>query len=109
VTVRPGFLLLVVFALFVAACGAPASKTTARDLPPVTVVASANDEVTVNVLELICQSCYEHIVFGCRDIDGVASVDIDLKEKLITLHFDSSLTTRARVLAAVDEVVATIP
>jgi hypothetical protein len=39
----------------------------------------------------------------------VASVDVNRKEKLLTLHFDSSLTTRARVLAAVDEVVATIP
>jgi copper chaperone CopZ len=75
----------------------------------VTVVATANDEVTVNVLELLCRSCYDHIVFGCREIDGVASVDVDLKEKLITLHFDSSLTTQARVLAAIDEVVATIP
>lgn len=80
-----------------------------RDLPPVTLVASADGEVTVNVLELVCKSCYEHIVYGCREIDGVASVDVDLKEKLITLHFDSSLTTPARVLAAVDEVVATIP
>lgn len=80
-----------------------------RDLPPVTLVASADGEVTVNVLELVCRSCYEHIVFGCREIEGVVSVDIDLREKLITLHFDSSLTTHARVLAAVDEVVATIP
>ena len=80
-----------------------------RDLPPVTLIASADGEVTVNVLELVCQSCYEHIVYGCRDIEGVASVDVDLQEKLITLHFDSSMTTRTRVLAAVDEVVATIP
>jgi copper chaperone CopZ len=108
VTVRPGLRLLVAFVLLLAACGAPASKTVARDLPQVTVVASANDEVTVNVLELICQSCYEHIVAGCRSIEGVVSIDVDRKEKLITLHFDSSLTTRARVLAAVDEVVATI-
>ncbi|MEK6207281.1 MAG: hypothetical protein AABM32_06520 [Chloroflexota bacterium] len=69
---RPGLLLFVGIALFSVACGAPASKTAARDLPPVTLVASANDQVTV------------------------------------TLHFDSSVTTRARVLAAVDEVVATI-
>ena len=74
-----------------------------------TVVASANDEVTVNVLELICQSCAEHIIAGCRRIEGVASVETDRREKLITLHFDSSMTTRARILAAVDDVVASIP
>ena len=85
------------------------SKTAARDLPPVTVVASANDEVTVNVLVLICKSCAEHILAGCRQIEGVVSVEVDRKERLITLRFDSSLTTRARILAAVDELVATIP
>ena len=101
--------MLVAFLLVLSACDAPTPQTAQRELPPVRFVASANDEVTVNVLELVCQSCYEHIVYGCREIEGVASVDVDLKEKLITLHFDSSLTTRARVLAAVDDVVATIP
>ena len=96
-------------ALFLGACSAPVSKTEARGLPPVTVVASANDEVTVNVLELICQSCAEHIIAGCRRIEGVASVETDRREKLMTLHFDSSMTTRARILAAVDDVVASIP
>jgi copper chaperone CopZ len=96
-------------AVFLAACDAPVSKTAARELPPVTLVASANDEVTVNVLELICQSCAEHILAGCRQIEGVASVEADRRERLITLHFDSTLTTRARILAAVDDVVASIP
>ena len=72
------------------------------------LVASADDEVTVNVLELVCQTCYEHIVSGCRHIEGVVSVEADRSEKLLTLRFDSSVTTRERVLAAVDEVVATI-
>ena len=62
-------------AVFLGACGAPVSKTTARGLPPVTLVASANEEVTVDVLELICQSCAEHIIAGCRQIEGVASVE----------------------------------
>jgi copper chaperone CopZ len=106
--VRPGLRLLVAIALLLSACSAPASKTALRELPPVTVVASANDQVTVNVFELICQTCYEHIIAGCRDIEGVVSVDVNRKEKLITLRFDSSLTTRDRVLAAVDEVVASI-
>jgi copper chaperone CopZ len=100
--------LLLLSALFLGAC-APAAKTSARDLPPVTVVATANDEVTVNVLELICQSCAEHILAGCRKIEGVASIEVDRKERLMTLRFDSSLTTRERILAAVDDVVASIP
>jgi copper chaperone CopZ len=75
----------------------------------VTVFASADDEVTVNVLELICQSCAEHILAGCRQIEGVASIEVDRKERRMTIRFDSSLTTRDRILAAVDDVVASIP
>jgi copper chaperone CopZ len=107
--VRPGLCLLIAGALLIGTCGGQVAKTTARGLPPVTLVASANDVVTVNVLELICQSCTEHILAGCKRIEGVASVQADRKEKTITLHFDSSLTTRERVVAAVDDVVASIP
>jgi copper chaperone CopZ len=107
--VRPGLCLFLACALFLGACGAPESKTAARGLPPVTVAASANEEMTLDVLELICQSCAEHIIAGCRQIEGVASVEVDRRARLITLRFDSSLTTRARILAAVDDVVASIP
>jgi copper chaperone CopZ len=100
--------LFAVLVFLTSACGG-APATAARDLPPVTVVASANEEVTVNVLELVCQSCAQHILAGCREIPGVASVDVDRKAKLITLHFDSSVTSRERVLVAVDDVVSTIP
>jgi copper chaperone CopZ len=108
-TVRPGLCLFIAGALLLDACGAPVSKTAARDLPPLTIVASASDEVTVSVLELICQSCAEHIIAGCRQIEGVAAIEVDRKERRMTLRFDSSLTTRDRVMAAVDDVVASIP
>ena len=102
--------MLLAGALFLGACAPAVSKTEARGLPPVTLVASANDEeVTVNVLELFCQSCAERIVAGCRQIEGVASVEADRRAKLITLRFDPSLTTRGRVVAAFDDVVASIP
>jgi copper chaperone CopZ len=109
VSVRSGLRLLVVCALLLSACAA-APRVATRELPPVQVLPNAADgEVTVNVLELICKSCAEHIIAGCRNIPGVAAVDVDRKEKLLTLHFDSSFTTRERVLAAVDLIVATIP
>ena len=108
-TVRPGLSVVLALACVIAGC-APASKTVARDLPPLTIVRSAADgEVTVRVLELFCQSCASQIISGCRHISGVAAVDVDRREKLLTLHFDTSLTTRERVLAAVDDVVASIP
>lgn len=105
---RPGLCLLAALALF-AADGHAAAVQPARELPPVTVVASADSEVTVNVLELVCQTCAEHILNGCRDIPGVATVEVDRRDRLITLRFDSSLTTKERVLAALDDIVSTIP
>jgi len=92
VTVRSGLYLLLGLALFAATDAPPAPTTAARELPAPILVAAADDEVTVNVLEL-----------------GVNAVDVDRKDKLMTLHFVSSVTTRYRVLAAVDRVVATIP
>jgi copper chaperone CopZ len=107
--VRPGLGVLVAFALVSSACASTATLA-ARELPPVTVVASTVDgQVTVNVLELFCQSCAEQIIAGCRHIPGVASVDVDRRQKLLTIHFDSSFTSREKVLAAVDDVVAQIP
>lgn len=106
---RSGFCLLAI-AIVLVTCGAPASRMLARGLPaPRVVSAVANDQVTVNVLELFCQSCAEQIISGCRGIDGVTAVDVDRKEKLLTLHFDSAVISRERVLAAVDDVVSNIP
>jgi hypothetical protein len=110
VTVRSGLYMLLTLALIgIPADAVPGATTAGRGLPAPIVVAAANDEVTVNVLELFCRSCTEKILSGCRDIYGVTSVDVDRKDKLMTLHFVSSVTTRDRVLAAVDSVVATIP
>jgi hypothetical protein len=51
-------------------------------------------------------------VAGARLLDACGapvSIEVDRKEKRMTLRFDSSLTTRDRVMAAVDDVVASIP
>jgi len=107
-SVRSGFWLLVAVLVLGSCAGTP--PTAARDLPPARVVASvAGQEITVNVLELYCHTCAERIVAGCRNIPGVTAVDVDRKEKLLTLHFDSAITTRDKVLAGVDDVVSSIP
>ena len=108
--VRSGLCLLLAVACLSAGIDASAAQTTAsRGLPAPVVVASADDEVTVNVLELFCRSCTERILSACRDIYGVTAVEVDRKDKLMTLHFAPAVTTRDRVLAAVDSVVASIP
>ena len=106
--VRSGFCVLVAFLLTVAACG-PVARTAARDIPAPQLVAASGDLLTVNVIELFCQTCAEQIQAGCRAIAGVTSVHIDRHEKLITLEFDPDVTTAERVLSAVDDVVAAIP
>ena len=105
---RPGLCLLVAI-LTLGACSA-APSLASRDLPPPRVVSAVADgEVTANVLELFCQSCAERIIAGSRGIAGVTAVDVDRKEKLLTLHFDSHVTSRESVLAALDDVVSSIP
>ena len=108
-TVRSGFCLLLALAVLGGVNDAAAPSTAARGIPVPTVVAASDDEVTVNVLELFCRSCTEKILSGCRDIYGVTAIEVDRKDKLMTLHFVPAVTTRDRVLAAVDSVVASIP
>jgi len=106
--VRPGLCLLLAV-LTLGSCSA-APSLVARDLPPPRVVSAVADgEVTANVLELFCQSCAERIIAGSRGIAGVTAVDVDRREKLLTIHFDSQLTSRERILAALDDVVSSIP
>ena len=45
---------------------------------------------------------------GCKQIAGVTAVKVSLNDKTVTLRFDSRVTDRARVLAAVENVVANI-
>ena len=90
--VRSGFCVLVAFLLTVAACG-PVARTAARDIPAPQLVAASGDLLTVNVIELFCQTCAEQIQAGCRAITGVTSVHIDRHEKLISLQFDPNVTT----------------
>ena len=107
-TVRSGLCALVAAAFLITSC-AHVSATMARDIPAPQLVTTSTDEMTVNVIELFCQTCAEQIQDGCRAIPGVTSVHVDRHEHQITLRFDPGLTTAARVLAAVDDVVASIP
>jgi copper chaperone CopZ len=105
--VRSGFSVLVA-AILIVACAPRAATTAERGIPAPQVVSVAEDEVTVNVLELICQTCAEQIIAGCRSIRGVTAVDVSRKDRHIALRFDPSITSRYAVLSAVDAVVASV-
>ncbi len=107
-TVRSGLCALIAAAFLISSC-ARVTATAARDIPAPQVVTTSTDEMTVNVIELFCQTCAEQIQDGCRAIAGVTSVHVDRHEHQITLRFDPGVTSAERVLAAVDDVVASIP
>lgn len=45
---------------------------------------------------------------GCKKIEGVTSVTIDPMDQRMTLRYDPKVTTRARVVAAVQAVVDSV-
>jgi copper chaperone CopZ len=47
-------------------------------------------------------------VTGCRKIEGVTSVTIDPLDQRLTLRYDPKVTTRERVVAAVQVVVDSV-
>jgi copper chaperone CopZ len=108
--VRSGLTLLLALSLMGSGRdAAPALTTAARGIPSPVLVSAGDDQVTVDILELFCRKCAEEIIANCKDIVGVTAVDVDRKDKTLTLHFASGVTSRDRVLADVDAAVASIP
>jgi len=114
---RPGLLVSTLILWIAAACGAPAApgagpvaaKDTSGDHGAVSVASASDGEVTVEITELMCLTCRTEIAAGCRKIPGVTDVSVDLAARTMTLRFDTAVTTRARVVAAVETVVGSIP
>jgi copper chaperone CopZ len=107
--VRPA--LVLVTALLVACGTAPAH------LPPPRVVGYAQapadlelgqDEISMEVLELMCSPCAAQIVGQSRRLDGVTHVSMLLASKTLTVRFDTRITLRERVIASVEQIVANI-
>ena len=48
------------------------------------------------------------MVTQCRDIPGVTDVRADLNTNVLSVRFDPAVTTRQKVLDAVDKVVASV-
>jgi copper chaperone CopZ len=107
--VRPA--LVLVTALLVA-CG-----TASAALPPPRVIdavqrsidlASGQDELSMEVIELMCSPCAAQIVGKSRQLPGVTHVSMVLASKTLTVRYDTNLTGRERVIAAVEQIVASI-
>ena len=71
-------------------------------------LAAGQDEVSMEIIELMCRPCAAQIVSGSRELPGVSSVTMELATKTLTLRFDTGLTDKDRVIAAVEQIVANI-
>lgn len=106
--VRPA---LVLFSALVVGCSQPAAS-----LPPPHLVqtvravdlAAGQDEVSMEIIELMCRPCAAQIVGHSRDLPGVTSVTMELSTKTLTVRFDTSVTAATRIIASVEHIVAAI-
>lgn len=107
--VRPA---LVLFAALFIACGIPQAILPApRILDSVPVAAdveAGQDELSMEVIELMCNPCAAQIVSKSRLVPGVTHVSMVLATKTLTVRFDPALITRGALIASVEQIVATI-
>lgn len=69
---------------------------------------AGEDEVTMEVIELMCRPCASRIVHDAKELPGVTSVHMELATKTLTLRFEKALTGRDRVVAAIQDIVSRI-
>jgi mercuric ion binding protein len=56
------------------------------------IFAGNNEKVTVNVPSIQCGTCKKNISGALKNLDGVISVQVDLKDKITTVTFDDTKT-----------------
>jgi copper chaperone CopZ len=106
--VRPA---LVLCCALLVSCGAGATAA-----PPPHLVqgvaaadlAAGEDEVTMEIIELMCRPCASQIVADSRGLPGVTAVHMELATKTLTLRFDTHVTAKRSVIAAVEDIVSRI-
>ena len=109
--VRPA---LVLFTALLIACG---SSAPTADLPPPRVLdaaaastdlAAGEEEVSMEIIELMCHPCASQIVSRSRLLPGVTKVSMVLASKTLIVRYDTARTGRESVISSVEEIVATI-
>jgi copper chaperone CopZ len=112
--VRPALVLLT--ALLVA-CGGRTVALPAALLPAPRAIEGAavsadlsasEDEVSMEVIELMCNPCAAQIVGKSRLVPGVTHVSMVLASKTLTVRFDRALVARDAVISSVEQIVASI-
>ena len=102
-------LALVAFLALAIACGRATAPP--PHLVPTVVraeLAPGEDEVSMEIIELMCRPCATRIVGDAKRLPGVTAVHMELATKTLTVVFDTSLTGRARIVASVEDIVGHI-
>jgi heavy-metal-associated domain-containing protein len=104
--------LLLATALLIG-CGAPLPA--AAPPPPRLVqtdpapdLAMGQEELSMEVIELMCSPCAAQIVGRSRQLIGVSQVSMVLATKTLTLRYDPNVIGREALIASVEQIVATI-
>jgi copper chaperone CopZ len=112
--VRPA---LVLFTALLVACGSRSAALSAGDLPAPRVIdvaavsaglSATEDEVSMEIIELMCNPCAAQIVGKSRLVPGVTHVSMVLASKTLTVRFDRALVARDAVISSVEQIVASI-
>ena len=59
--------------------------------------------ITVNAPDISCANCVAHIEKDISALAGVASVKADVASKNVTIAFDETRLTRAKIAEAMDD------
>lgn len=114
---RPAPLLFTALFALSAACGGAAAALPPAELPAPRVidsvavsadVAANEDEVSMEIIELMCNPCAAQIVGRSRLVPGVMHVSMVLASKTMTVRYDRTLIDRDQVIASVEQIVASI-
>jgi len=110
--VRPA---LVLFVVLLTACGSATLPAARLPVPQVvddaaasTDLAVGEDEVSMEIIELMCNPCAAQIVSKSRLVPGVTKVSMVLATKTLVVRYDSGLIGRDSVIASVEQIVASI-
>jgi len=71
-------------------------------------LAPGQDEVSMEIIELMCRPCASQIVGQSEHLPGVTSVHMELATKTLTLRYDTAITAKDQVIASLEQIVASI-
>ena len=106
---RTAILLL---ALLLASCAAPAAASLAGTRPPAPAPAAAivphQAELRLDVIELTCHSCAGQVAEGTARVPGVLHVSAAILEHTLVVTYDPTRLSESALIAAIDKVVDSV-